>query len=247
MSNIQKTLDSLQPYVLGIRYVETGLVVDVVYKEGWSIVQDANIEQVKGDESLNYYMLYGKTDKIGIDELLAHVDKVIKANLEREKKHELLKVKVNELKEIFRKTPLTKLNRLIFTFKDDDLVPNLQDFDINIDEEETHDGLPIQQPTEIIPEEPIQTIPPDLPNFVDENNQPIPFTTEDIEMMEEEARAERNRKINENKRKTTPTSKPKVELPPKRKLEPVSNSQYQADCDCGENEACDKCIDSKGF
>ena len=33
MSNIQKTLDSLQPYVIGIRYLEGTALVDVVFKD----------------------------------------------------------------------------------------------------------------------------------------------------------------------------------------------------------------------
>ena len=72
------------------------------------------------------------------------------------------------------------------------------------------------------------------------------------EHLEEEARAERNRRMTQNRKKpTTPTPTKninKVELPPKRKVEMmVTESDYQPDCDCGPNDACDKCIDSKGY
>jgi hypothetical protein len=83
--NIQDTLDKLQPYVIGIRYLDGTPLVDAVFKEGWTVIEDANIKKVKGDDGLNYYMILVKS-KVSLDELLNYVGKVIKANLEREKK-----------------------------------------------------------------------------------------------------------------------------------------------------------------
>ena len=48
MSNIQKTLDLLQPYVIGIRYVEGTPVIDAVFKDGWTIPEDQKIKKLKG-------------------------------------------------------------------------------------------------------------------------------------------------------------------------------------------------------
>ena len=250
MSNIQKTLDSLQPYVIGIRYVEGTQVVDAVFKEGWSVPADNNVKMAKGDESMNYYMLFSELPNIGLDDLLAYVDKVIKLNLEREKKHELLRVKVNELKEVFKKNTLAKLTRLKFTFAEEELVGNLNDFDIDIDDE-----MPAEEVfEEEIIEENIPNQQGDLTNpaqYLDENGNPIELTEDEREILEEEARAERNRKAIRNGRKPTVTTKVqnKVELPPKRKPELVLSESYESetDCDCGPDEACDKCIDSKGF
>ena len=250
MSNIQKTLDSLQPYVIGIRYVEGTPVVDAVFKEGWSVPADNNVKMAKGDESMNYYMLFSELPNIGLDELFAYVDKVIKLNLEREKKHELLRVKVNELKEVFKKNTLAKLTRLKFTFAEEELVGNLNDFDIDIDDE-----MPAEEVfEEEIIEENIPNQQGDLTNpaqYLDENGNPIELTEDEREILEEEARAERNRKAIRNGRKPTVTTKVqnKVELPPKRKPELVLSESYESetDCDCGPDEACDKCIDSKGF
>jgi hypothetical protein len=250
MSNIQKTLDSLQPYVIGIRYVEGTPVVDAVFKEGWSVPADNNVKMAKGDESMNYYMLFSELPNIGLDDLLAYVDKVIKLNLDREKKHELLRVKVNELKEVFKKNTLAKLTRLKFTFAEEELVGNLNDFDIDIDDE-----MPIEEVfEEEIIDENIPNQQGDLTNpaqYLDENGNPIELTEDEREILEEEARAERNRKAIRNGRKPTVTTKVqnKVELPPKRKPELVLSESYESetDCDCGPDEACDKCIDSKGY
>lgn len=250
MSNIQKTLDSLQPYVIGIRYVEGTPVVDAVFKEGWSVPTDNNVMMAKGDESMNYYMLFSESPNIGLDDLLSYVDKVIKLNLEREKKHELLRVKVNELKEVFKKNTLAKLTRLKFTFAEEELVGNLNDFDIDIDDE-----MPAEEVfEEEIFEENNTNQTEGLTNplqYLDENGNPIELTEDEREILEEEARAERNRKAIRNKQKPSVTTKVqnKVELPPKRKPELVLSESYETetDCDCGPDEACDKCIDSKGF
>jgi len=252
MSNIQKTLDSLQPYVIGIRYVEGTPVVDAVFKEGWSVPADNNVKMAKGDETMNYYMLFSESPNIGLDDLLTYVDKVIKLNLEREKKHELLRVKVNELKEVFKKNTLAKLTRLKFTFAEEELVGNINDFDIDMEIDEIS-PIPV---TETFEEEIIEeTVPSQQGNltnpsqYLDENGNPIELTEEEREILEEEARAERNMKAIRNGRKPTVPAKVqnKVELPPKRKPEMVLSESYDTDCDCGPDEACDKCIDSKGF
>lgn len=227
MSSIQKTLDSLQPYVIGIRYLEGLPLVDTVFKEGWTVPDDPKITKVKGDEGMNYYMIYSENKGVGIDDLLAFVDKTIKLNQEREKKHELLRLKVEELKRIFKETPLTKLSRLKFTFTEEDIVPPISDFDLNIEDEP-------QTPIEATPEttetyqEPIiytaemidameaeeeNTVRQSLvPQYLDENGNPIEYTEEELEMIEEEARAERNRQMFKNKKNGMAS---KVELPPR--------------------------------
>ena len=261
MSNIQKTLDSLQPYVIGIRYLEGKIpVVDAVFKEGWSVIDDPKIEKAKGDESLNYYMIYSEKPGVGLDDLLAYVERVIKANQEREKKHDLLKAKVNELKELFKKQPLNKLMNLKFTFKEEELVPNLNDFDVDIDEPVAPPVAPSIAPPveEHFEEETIPTQPPvqqvinnQPATYLDEDGKPIELSEEELELLEEERRAERNRQALANKQNSKPrpvnNMSKKVELPPKRKPVVVADRDMETDCDCGPDEACDKCIDSKGY
>jgi hypothetical protein len=257
MSNIQKTLDSLQPYVIGIRYVEGSPLVDAVFKEGWTVPEDPKIKRMKGNDEMNYYMVYSDVDGIGLDELLAFVERTIKLNVEREKKHELLRSMVNNLKEVFKKHPLNKLKTLKFTFSDEDLVPNLNEFDIedefNLKEELIPTPLPPEKlviEEQLFQEEYIEKpmIPIEHAAFLDENGQPIPPSEEDLELLAEEARAEKNRKYLESK-KTTSKTKPKVELPPRKQVEmPVMHIDYSnqySDCECGPDEACEKCIDNK--
>lgn len=237
MANIQKTLDSLQPYVIGIRYLEGTPLVDTVFKEGWTIPDDPKIKKVKGNDEVNYYMIFSEVEGIGLDELLAYVDRIIKVNLDREKKHELLRLKVNELKEVFKKNSLAVLTTLKFTFGEEELIPNINDFEV--DEEIIPVSESNQEQTSFVEE--------DVEPPVVSTNESLDMTDEDREILEEEARAERNRKVTEARKEKTVTQKiaKKVELPPKTKpkLEPVMSNT--GNCNCGPDEACGKCIESK--
>ena len=246
--NLQKTLDSLQPYVIGIRYIDNHVIVDVVFKEDWTILEDTKIKKVKGNEDMNYYMLFSEVEGIGLDDLLAYVDKIIKVNMDREKKHELLVKKVNELKELFKKNTLTKLTTLKFSFGEENLVGNITELD-EISEPVVQSSIEEEPPIEedieesVIIKHPI--IPKAPPVYLDENKQPIPLSEEDKEILEEEARAEKNRQIIEaRKNKTVIKSLGKVELPPKKVM---TQTLTAPDCECGPEEACSKCIDRKGY
>ncbi len=250
MSNLQNTLDALQPYVIGIRYLKGIPLVDVVLTDGWTVPEDPLIKKVKGDESLNYHMIFSEEPSIGLDELLTYVDKTIKLNLDREKKHDLLKTKVFELKELFKKNSLAKLQRLKFSFNDDDeFTTSMTDIDMDEKLSQNSSSHQATQPTDAPIEEDIIEEPSSI-TYLDENKQPIELTDEDREVLEEEARAERNRKIQENlkqKQSAIPITK-KIELPPKRKMEMVTTERdFESDCDCGPNDACEKCIDKKDY
>lgn len=225
MSNIQKTLDSLQPYVIGIRYLEGTPLVDAVFKEGWTVPEDSKIKKMKGNEEMNYYMLFSEAQGVGLDELLAYVRRTIDLNVEREKKHDLLREKVNELKEIFKKNSLDKLKRLKFTFSEEDLVPKLNDFDVEIDdtyeEEEVVTETPNLYPENIEEyptsgEKEFEDVQPSVPTYLDENGNPIELSEEELEMIEEEERAKRNLEIlKQKKEKDKLKVSNKVELPPR--------------------------------
>lgn len=251
MANIQKALDALQPYVIGIRYLADGLIaVDTIFKEGWTVPDDKFVKKEKGpDDSMNYYMLYSDIPSVGLDEILAYVDRTIKFNIEKEKKYDLFRIKGDELKELFKKHPLAKLKNLRFTFIDDPVIPDINQFDLDDDldggniEEEPNWVQPYEE------EEYVEPAPIQPHTYLDENQNPIPLSEEDKEILAEEARAERNRQAIKNKKTMVPAKKANVELPPRRKgtpippisQEPVNNGY----CMCGPDEACDKCIDTK--
>jgi len=227
MSNIQKTLDSLQPYVIGIRYLEGTPLVDAVFKEGWMVPEDPKVKRIKGNEEMNYYMLFSEVSGIGLDELLAYVKKTIDVNVEREKKHELLREKVNELKELFKKHSLDKLKRLKFNFTEEDLVPKLNDFDVDVDIDDTYEEEIIETPQPNFYPENVEEYPTSgekeietddhIPTYLDENGNPIELTEEELEMIEEEKRAKRNIEMMKAKKQNDKVKNisSKVELPPR--------------------------------
>jgi hypothetical protein len=236
MKTFQEKLQSYQPYLISIRYLQGIPVVDIVIKDGWTLPEDPNIQKVKRDnETINYYMLVSELPNIGLDDLLGYLDRTIKLNIDKEKKHDLLRSKVNELKELFNKNNLSKLNRLKFVFTEEDLMPNINDLMI---EEEIE--LPIIEPINEI-ENNTNKI-----DFTGEKAEDIQLSDEDKEILEEEARAEINRKILENKKQNNSIKNisKKVELPPKLIIPPNERDE-ESNCLCGPDEACSKCLDSK--
>jgi hypothetical protein len=229
MSNIQKTLDSLQPYVIGIRYLEGTPLVDAVFKEGWTVPEDPKVKKVKGNDEMNYFMLFSEVDGVGLDELLAYVKKTIDINVEREKKHDLLREKVNELKEVFKKNSLDKLKRLKFSFLEEDLVPKLDDFDIDESYDETYEEEVVEEITPNLYPENVdeyatsgekefeETIDTHQHTFLDENGNPIELSEEELEIIEEEERARKNIEYLKGKKQTDKFKNVsnKVELPPR--------------------------------
>ncbi len=234
MSQLQKTLESLQPYVIGIRYLESNAIVDAVFKEGWTIPENSTIRKIKGDDTPNYYMFFSEEKTIGLDDLLNHVQLIIGLNQEREKKHTLLKDTVDILKKMFKEKSYETLLKLKFVFDEDDLIPPLSE----MSEEQ------FVEPT-VEPTVDSTTVPTEL---TDESITPINtegLTEEELEILAEEKRAENFRKHKESTQITTKRHTPtKVELPPKKVM---AIATTETGCDCSEDEACPKCIDSKGY
>jgi hypothetical protein len=246
MSNLQKTLDALKPYVISIRYVEGVQVVDAIFKDGWVVPDSKLISKAKGDNSVNYYMIYSEDESVGIDDLLEFVSLTIKANVEREKKHLLLKQTYDKLKDIFAKNSLSRLNTLKFTFSDDFESPELSD--IKLEE--------IITPTvkEEIKIEPI--IAPTAKEEIIENTDGL--SEDELEIIAEEKRGERNRYLIKKQQeqkvqiKSSQKASTKIELPPKKvgKLQSTIDSLddlVEPTCNCGPNEACSDCIEKKDY
>lgn len=136
MAKIQEKLNKLRPYVVGIRYIGGVQLVDAVLKEGWITPESKLIRKQRVDGEDNYYMFIAEDESVDVDDLLDYVQSVIELNIEREKKFELLTVKVTELKALFKATPLNKLEKLKFTFSEPDVIPtSLLEMD-DMDEEE---------------------------------------------------------------------------------------------------------------
>jgi hypothetical protein len=133
MSNIQERLDSLQPHIKGIRYVQGVQVVDAVFKNGWTIPESDVIKKDLIEEEGNYYVFYTEKEGVTFDDLLEYIEGIISINIEREKKNELFKTKVKELQEIFKSNTLSKLKLFKFKFDEPDLMTSLNNINIDSD------------------------------------------------------------------------------------------------------------------
>lgn len=223
MSTIQKKLDSLQPYVISIRYVQGINVVDAVFKEGWAVPKSDYIEIEKGNNEDEYYMFFSLKEDIGVDELLDYVEHIININIERELKYELLKEKVKELKSLFNKTSLNNLKRLKFKLSDELVSENVSEEDILLTKVEEY--KPKDQK-----EEEIEEVPSDPPK----KQQPPKENTDG--------------ELKENISSGSSKNFKDIELPPKgEKIEVESFEPVQTECNCGPDDVCPICADEKGF
>jgi hypothetical protein len=123
MGGIQERLNKLKPYVKGMRFVNTTAVVDVQLKGNWNILDSDKISVKKGKTEENYFMFFSEDESISFDEILDHVEKVINVNIENEKKLELIKIKIEELKRHFENKSLEVLKTLRFEF--DEITPTI--------------------------------------------------------------------------------------------------------------------------
>jgi hypothetical protein len=218
MSKIQERLNSLRPYVVGIRYLQGIQLVDAILKEGWKIPSSEIIRVEPADDVPNYYMFFSDDEAIDIDDLLNYVQEVINHNLEREAKHKLLKEKVDELKVLFKNNNLNKLTKLKFSFDEPNLVPSLSDMD-DFDEEDMLDYSDETFTEEVIIKKEEQRV-------VSESEIYKPVKPQNKETA----------KFND------------IDLPPKgEKIEVEVFDEPEVICKCGPDEVCPICIESKGM
>jgi len=122
--------------LIGFRFNEGNKVVDFWLKNDWVVSEfnGAYIKLQKKYEEKSYYILYSK--KHSFDELLNHFSNIVKYNLERERKEELLKLKINELESVFNKLGYEDLVQMHFTLSNKMTLPQ-GDIDISDAEEVT--------------------------------------------------------------------------------------------------------------
>jgi hypothetical protein len=235
MSSFQKRLDELHPHVIGIRYIEGSILIDVVFPSGWSFIDSTLIKALPGKNEANYFMVYSESKSHGVDELMDFIESNINRNLEKEKKGELFKKIVDELKTIFKNLPYNDLLNLKFDIEK----PNDSLYDL--DEPTTHvDTTPEiviinkEETVKINAEQPIT-------HYVDDEGNEIKLSEEELEQLEEDERA---KKFLENKSKLIPPHQPKQKKIVQQKVSVESNS---GGCNCPPDKYCSKCMLEKGF
>ena len=118
----------------------------------------------------------------------------------------------------------------------EDLVPDIEDF--NLEETTNKESLS----NVISTEKPVETN-----NYSEEPVENKEMSEEELELIEEEARAENFRKYQEYQKLNGGIQKisQKIEFPPKNKESEMLNTPVT--CECGPDEACNICIETKGL
>ena len=131
MVDINIKLKELQPYVINIRFPKGLSVVDAKFKPGWTLPKSTLVGFEPIPNNDNFFMLYSLDEKsAGVSELLGYVETVIKLNVERELKYELLTVKIKELERLFSTSSLDKCKTLEFNFQLDSVTTEFKVSDI---------------------------------------------------------------------------------------------------------------------
>ncbi len=128
---IQEKLNSLRPYVTGLRFVKDLPVVDMLINEGWDMFESDSVSYKLSNSNKNYFMLFPKNPKDVLDVVITHAEHVINVNVEKENKLVLLRAKIEELKTLFSDKPLKDLEKLKFVFESIS-EPTLEDISKNI-------------------------------------------------------------------------------------------------------------------
>jgi hypothetical protein len=262
--NIQNRLSALQPYVIGVRFQGGVSIVDAVFTKGWTVPKSETILSEKGDaEELNYHMFFTQDEGIGLDEILDYVERVIGLNIEREKKHELLKVKVKELQDVFRSNPLSKLETLKFVLASEKLIKPMEDDPLDVVEFDLEPIAPVAQPKPVAQPQPVaQPKPQPQPQpEVEVRQQPVseenvrrapngeiipPLEPEDRRELEDEFQTydltSKEETITKN------VGGKNIDLPKKRKAM-VELEEFEEPsnviCKCGPEDVCPACEEAK--
>lgn len=221
MSRLQETLNTLNPFVTGIRQMDGVTLVDIQLNNGWKLTDSTFIKMVDGDKP-NHYILYSENRMSGLDDMLSYLAGVIKANREREEKITLLKEKINELKTYFVNYTLVELQTLKFVLGKEGVKNEVLD----LDELE----IPLIQ-TPVVPQQQLVENRLETPQIQPELSQ------EDLEYLEEEKRAKNYLKLKQ-------AGKLNVETLNTIGVIEEAND-YIKTCKCAEGEACGLCIDNQ--
>jgi cAMP phosphodiesterase len=118
---IDKSIENLKPYFIGLRIVKNYYILEMTIKHTWVIPDDEKTQFEKSNEGSTIFY-----SEEGFDVLLEFIyNKVIKPNLELEEKERLLTIKVEELKRVFESNTLDKLQTLRFSTDGDVLKLNI--------------------------------------------------------------------------------------------------------------------------
>lgn len=112
MIRIEKEINKLSPYFKGLRIVKGIPIVDAIFKDGWVVEPKGGVGYKNSGTVYVFFVEEEGTSEGHIDLLLNAVREIVDFNIEREKKQDLFKRKLDSLKEMFSSHDLNELEKL---------------------------------------------------------------------------------------------------------------------------------------
>ena len=116
MLQVEDYISKIGEYFEGIERYNDALIVRVKLPERWGTYpsSDERIKVAKSEEVPNEYYYYGSSNDVNLEDIFQLIIETIQMNKDVLLKIELLKEKVQELKELFDTKPLEELKTLKF-------------------------------------------------------------------------------------------------------------------------------------
>ena len=115
---LQDEILKISDYFQSIEYYGNALIVKVKFPNGWKVYpsEDNTVKPAKSDDGFIFY--YGdSTNGVTLEDIFALINDTVSTNKNVALKIDLLKSKIEELKELFTNTPLEQLYNLKFTIE----------------------------------------------------------------------------------------------------------------------------------
>lgn len=127
-----KQIEKIFPYLKSVRKLKTYLSFDIEIPATWKIpkkyiIQDKVVEQEKAQQNMRLFSFVSEFNEDDVSTTIGNIKSIIEYNKELEEKELLFINKVEELKKIFEKQNLDKLQTLKFDIKE---------FNLTIEDEE---------------------------------------------------------------------------------------------------------------
>ena len=115
---LQERMTAISPYFRGIDMYNEALIVRVVYPNKWKAYNspDGLIKAAPSENNENEIWYYANSKECDFDTIFDLIEETIKANNEIHLKLELLKTKIEELKDLFSQKSYEELTRMRFIF-----------------------------------------------------------------------------------------------------------------------------------
>tara|TARA_B100001094_G_C18156585_1_gene786813 strand:+ start:193 stop:582 length:390 start_codon:yes stop_codon:yes gene_type:complete len=124
---VTEKLNKLLPYLQEIKFSQNMILVGGLFYPKW-IVKESSSKDIQhhktgpNEDGKVLYHFFGEKNKINVDTLLDFLEEVINENLDRERKEDLFKKKVEELKNVFKSSTLTDLENLLITVDEEEKI-----------------------------------------------------------------------------------------------------------------------------